>query len=120
MLTRIKLNNRLGGLHGDVWNLFDDLSGLEFDHHNSDYKETKDGYQFELNLAGTKREDIKVYLEDNLLKVKAERDGTKYARNFQIPKKADASAPVARYEDGILYIKINKKQDSKPVDIKIN
>ena len=120
MLTTIRLNNRLGGLHDGLWNLFDDLNDLEFTHSHSDYKETKDGYQFEVNLAGTKREDIKVCLEDNLLKVTAERGDSKYAKNFQVPKKADASSPVARYEDGILYLKINKKQESKPVDIKIN
>lgn len=117
MLTTIRLNNRLDRLHG-LWDLFDDLN--DFDHSHSDYKETKDGYQFEVNLAGVKREDIKVCLEDNLLKVKAEKDGKKYAKNFQIPEKADASSPVARYEDGVLYLKISKKQESKPVDIKIN
>jgi HSP20 family protein len=116
MLTTIRLNNRADRLHS-LWNLFDDL---ELDHSNPDHKETKDGYQFEVNLAGTKREDIKVSLEDGLLKVTSEKGGTKYAKNFQVPKKADTSSPVARYEDGILYLKINKKQESKPVDIKIN
>ena len=119
MLTTIRLNNKMDRLDG-LWNLFGDLNDLDFNHSCSDYKETKDGYQFEVNLAGIKREDIKVSLEDGLLKVEAEKDGNKYAKNFQVPEKADASSPVARHEDGILYLKINKKQESKPVDIKIN
>ena len=120
MLTTIRLNDRLDGSQDGLWNLFGELNDLDFSHPSSDHEETKDGYQFEVNLAGTKREDIKVSLEDGLLKVTSEKGGVKYAKNFQVPKKADASSPVARYEDGILYLKINKKQESKPVDIKIN
>ena len=114
MLTMNRLN-RVGGLSDSLWNFFDDL---EYSYPSCE--ETDEGYELQLNIAGLKKENIKVHFEDGLLKVRAEQGERKYAQEFRIPKKADARASVARYEDVILHLKINKKQESKPVDIKIS
>lgn len=114
MLTVNRLN-RLGGLHDSLWNFFEDI-----ELHPSYYQETEDGYELKLNLAGFKRENINAGFEDGLLRVNAEQGDRKFSQSFKVPEKADVSAVVGRYEDGILYLKINKIASAKPVKIQIN
>ena len=104
--------------------LFDNFFNNSFDHllyedNDNSYKETEDGYEYQLNLAGFKKENIKVTVENNLLKVKAEQGDRVFSKAYTVPRKSDSSASVAKYEDGILYIKINKKASEKAIELQV-
>ena len=77
-------------------------------------------YEVNLNLAGIKKENIKIKAEDGLLHVSAKQDDKSYSRYLSIPSKADASATLTRYEDGLLHIKFIKNEKDKGVSIKVN
>jgi HSP20 family molecular chaperone IbpA len=83
------------------------------------HKETDEGYEYRLNLAGFKRENIKVNVENETLNIEAKQGEKKLDDSLWIPEDADAKASVAKYEDGILYIKLNKKESSKPLNIEV-
>ena len=116
---RLKLlDNR--GLDNYLWdgNLFDTF----FEEvHGSDnwFDEINDEYKLTLNLAGFKKKEIKMSVEGELLHVKAEQGDKKFHRSFSVPEKAYKSLIIAKYEDGLLKIIINKKVEEKPIDIKV-
>ena len=106
--------------------LFDNFFGNGLSHvlyeDNDDYyyQETKDSYKYEFNLAGFKKENINVSLENNLLKVKAEQGDRVFSKAYTVPRKADSAASIAKYEDGMLYVTINKKASEKAVELELN
>ena len=104
--------------------LFDNFFNSGFSHvlyEDTDayYKETKDSYDYEFNLAGFKKENIKVSLENNLIRVEAEQGDRVFSKAYTVPRKADSSASLAKYEDGILYITINKKASEKAIELEL-
>ena len=117
-MTLSKLNNGLS-----AWNLFDDhFFNEDWSHWRRNilpHNEDENGYNYFLNLAGFKRENIKVNVENDTLNIEAKQGDKKLNENFWIPEDADVKASVARYEDGILYIKLNKKESSKPLNIEV-
>ena len=90
-----------------------------FHQYSQAHEETNEGYEWRLNLAGFKRENINVNVENDALNIEAKQDDRKLSKNYWIPEDADVKASVARYEDGILYIKLNKKESSKPLNIEV-
>ncbi len=100
--------------------------------------EDDEGFEIQLALPGMKKDDFKMEVEDNVLSVVYEKkeaddkgeeveylkrefsfdDG--FTRSFSIPKTADVDKIRARYENGILYIrvpKIDKARLSKQIKI---
>jgi HSP20 family protein len=93
-----------------------------------DIKEDKDNYSLSLEIPGSKKEDIKINITDNNLEIKAEHkkedkqeDKTKgyysYSRSysgfyrvFTLPKNIDQDKIDAEYKDGVLNLKIPKKE----------
>lgn len=87
-------------------------------------------------LPGIKREDIEVSVDANVLTLKGERKlekeetGRRYhriersygtfVRQFQLPTNVDAGQIDAQLSDGVLTLKIGKKQELKPrkIDVK--
>ena len=106
--------------------LFDNFFGnglshvLYEDYDDYNYEEAKDSYKYQFNLAGFKKENISVSVEYNLLKVKATQDDRVFSKAYSVPRKADSSASVAKYEDGMLYVTINKKASEKAVELQVN
>ena len=100
---------------------FNEVSFVKTDFHKERHihKETDEGYEYRLNLAGFKRENINVNVENDTLNIEAKQGDKKLSDTFWIPEDADVKASVARYEDGILYIKLNKKESSKPLNIEV-
>ena len=96
------------------------LSHVLYEDDDAYYKETEDGYKYQFNLAGFKKENIKVSMENNLLKVKAEQNGRVFSKAYTVPRKADSTASVAKYEDGMLYVTINKKDSEKAIELEVN
>lgn len=97
--------------------------------------ETKDAFEIELNVAGRKKEDFSVNIEQNLLTISAENlasgnpeerksirkefNAGSFKRSFTIDETIDASKIEARYENGLLKFTLPKKAEQKPEVVKI-
>lgn len=94
-------------------------------------------------LAGIKKEDVKVSInDDNLISIKGkkekefkeekegqdnkivyllmERSFGEFTRSFQLPDNVDRESISAKFEDGILNITLNKKEPEKPKEQLVN
>ncbi|CAI2179252.1 14398_t:CDS:2 [Funneliformis geosporum] len=101
----------------------------------SEFHEDKDNYFIETELPGVKKEDIKIDLEENILRIHGERkekkdkENTKqhysevfygsFTREFILPTSTEKEAIKAHYENGILSITVPKSAKSKARTIKI-
>ncbi len=91
--------------------------------------ETENEYRIELAAPGMKKDDFKINLDKNLLTISVEkkeenREEDKrynkreysymsFVRTFTLPDSADPEHIDAEYNDGVLEIKIAKKEDAK-------
>lgn len=94
-------------------------------------KEEKDAYQIEVAVPGMKKEDFKVEIDHDLLKISARQEDKKeekedgkytrrefryhaFERSFRLPKnEVNGDNIRARYEDGILYLNLPKREEAK-------
>jgi HSP20 family protein len=88
------------------------------------------------DLPDMKREDIKVTFENNVLSIEGERqfasDATReqyhrlergygaFRRSFSLPATVDAARVEAAYQDGVLTVKLPRREESRPRQIKVN
>jgi HSP20 family protein len=100
-----------------------------------DGSETEEAYEIEAAMPGIKPEDIDVTLDSNVLtirgKMKAEQEekGKTYhvrerrvgsfARSITLPTTVDADKIEARYEDGVLKLRLPKAEEARPKRIEI-
>ncbi|KAI9142461.1 HSP20-like chaperone [Paraphysoderma sedebokerense] len=89
-----------------------------------DVSETPEEYIIHAELPGTKKEDINVQLTNDVLTISAERNDTleqkdathhviersfgKVQRSLKVPQNADLSNTQAKYENGVLTLKLGK------------
>lgn len=89
-------------------------------------KETENGYELHLVAPGLKKEDFKINVDDNVLKISFEHkeenktEGDKWLRNeyrfrsfkrsFTLNENINAEAITAKYNDGILNVMLPKKE----------
>lgn len=129
MLNLIKNTN---GIFGDLFPTFGEEN---LRHIKTDIKETETSYLLEMELPGINKEDIKVSVIDNILKVEVEhnleknsedekliqreRSYGKYSRSFRI-NNIDSEHIEANFKDGLLKLSINKtKEDTeKLIEVK--
>jgi HSP20 family protein len=88
-------------------------------------QETEEGFELELAIPGLKKEDVKINLENSILKISTEntKEEVKYSRkefsyqgfnrSFRLPKSADVEKIKATHENGVLSINIPKKEEAK-------
>jgi len=100
-----------------------------------DIMEKEDEWVFKGELPDVKPEDIQVTLEEGVLAIKGERkfeeevqEGSytrferqygSFERRFSLPSGIDAENIRADYKNGILTLRVPKKEESKPKSIKI-
>ncbi len=100
--------------------------------------ENKDEYQLEFNAPGRSKEDFKIIVEKNILtvsfeKIEEKQDENKkvikkefslqsFKRSFTLDEKIAADNIAAKYENGILYLTLPKKEEVKiqPKEIAIS
>ncbi|NPA28441.1 MAG: Hsp20/alpha crystallin family protein [Epsilonproteobacteria bacterium] len=100
-------------------------------------READDAYYIEVDLPGVKKEDITIDINENTLTIKGERkikeeykDANfykvesvygKFERSFALPEDADIDNIEAKFENGVLIIKIPKvtKVEKAPKKIEI-
>ncbi len=89
-----------------------------------------------LDLPEVKRDDIKVTFENDVLTIEGERtylepaDGERhhrverrygaFRRSFTLPAAVDASRVEANYQDGVLTVKLPRREEARPRQIQIN
>jgi HSP20 family protein len=100
----------------------------------SDIYETADSYSIVIDLPGVARNALEIEVEDNRLIIKgirnvestqsrrSERPTGKFIRTFSIPSAVDQNLIGAEYKDGVLSVRLPKRQEPKPqkVEIKIS
>ncbi|SEN21819.1 heat shock protein Hsp20 [bacterium A37T11] len=91
--------------------------------------ETADDYNIEMAAPGLEKGDFKINLDRNLLTVSVEQQKQQeshdkqytkreysynsFVRSFALPDSADDAQIEASYKDGILHIKVAKKEEAK-------
>jgi len=63
--------------------------------------------------------EIKVTIDNNILKVSASQERKEYSRSLLMPEESTPAGSSVSYEDGLLTIKINKKESAKTIELKI-
>jgi len=105
---------------------------------SADVYETENEYVFEFELPGFKKEDVKVKVEDNVLTVSSEVTEEKkeekdksyhiverrygaFKRQFSLPENSDVGQIDAKFENGVLELKVQKKEEEKKraIDVQI-
>ncbi len=101
----------------------------------ADVYETADAYMVMLDLPGASKERISLLLEDGELRVKADsrvpapEEGTPifselpsggYARVFALGEGIDLANVDAKFENGVLTVKLFKNEERKPREIAIH
>ena len=100
-----------------------------------DIYETEDAVVLKADLPDVKANDIEVRLENQTLTVKGERKFETqennrgyhriersygaFARSFAVPSSVDAESVAAEYKNGVLTVKLPKKEAAKPRQVKI-
>lgn len=90
--------------------------------------ETEDAFAVELAAPGLKKSDFKISVDKNIISIavdkveesevkeklysKKEYSYTSFSRSFTLPETVDYSNIDASYEDGILNVKIGKKEEA--------
>lgn len=94
--------------------------------------ETNDNFQIELAAPGIRKEDIKIDVDKDVLKISATKTTEKkegeekkytlrefnfstFERTFTLPETIDNQAINAKFENGILVLTLAKKEEAKPV-----
>lgn len=131
----------LRSLRDDIDRLFDlNLSGFGDTSFGSwmpsvDIHEDANGLTFSVEVAGMKKEDIKVDVENNILTISGERKfesqeqgknfhrvergyGT-FRRSFSLPTHVDPSSADASYKDGLLSVSFTKRPEVKGRSIEV-
>lgn len=91
--------------------------------------ETADDYQLEFNVPGRKKEDFKITVDKNILTVSFEKSEEQkeekkqfikrefvtqsFKRSFTLDEKINADNIDAKYENGILFLTLPKKEEVK-------
>jgi HSP20 family protein len=125
---------------GSPWRLLDEFLGEQARAGRGfapavDVSETNDEYVVAAELAGAKPEDVTVELHDGVLTLrgekKSERDERKeharyvervfgsFSRSFSLPQNADGEKVQASFKDGVLTLRIPKREEAKPRTIHI-
>ena len=121
-------------------NDFFDWSNRNFSNTNTtlpavNIKEDKNGFEVEMSAPGFKKADFKIELNNNMLTISSEKkieSETKkdqqftrkefsyqsFSRSFTLPETVEEESIEAKYESGILSIRIPKREEAKPKPIK--
>lgn len=100
-----------------------------------DVHEDAEALTLRAELPGIKREDIDVAIDGNVLTLKGERklekeeNGRRYhriersfgsfVRQFQLPSNVDSTAVDANLSEGVLTLKLPKKQELRPRKVEV-
>jgi len=82
-------------------------------------KELEDSYEYYVPLAGFKKEDVKATIDSGQVYLRAENKKNTADHSFLLPEDVDLKNMSAEHKDGLLTIKLNKKEEAKAIKINI-
>ncbi|MHC4838879.1 MAG: Hsp20/alpha crystallin family protein [Planctomycetota bacterium] len=103
-----------------------------------DIREDEQGYLIEAELPGLKREQVKVSVQDEVLTVSGQREAEtvqdedrvhriertygSFERRFALPEEVDPVGIAAKFEDGILKLRLPRREvvTPKAIDVKVD
>jgi HSP20 family protein len=93
-----------------------------------DTREDKDNYYLRLELPGLKREELKLSVVEQVLTIKGlkknwkqeNEKGADIERVITLPDQVNPDKIEAKYEDGVLYVTIPKREEVKPRTIEVS
>jgi HSP20 family molecular chaperone IbpA len=121
-MTTLKLSNLMFDNFFTNW----DRAFFEGDHsywrRNNTVKgrELEDSYEYSVPLAGFKKENIKATVHEGEVYIVAKQDDSTASYSFLIPEGGDASSMSAKHKDGLLTVKIKKKESEKKIELTID
>ena len=103
---------------------------------NVDVSETKDNVIMKAEMPGMSKDDVKIFIHDNILTLKGdkkqekeEKDGDyhriersygSFCRSFTLPTSVKADEVKASYKGGVLNITLPKTEEAKPKEIPVS
>jgi HSP20 family protein len=100
-----------------------------------DIKEDADSYTVHLEVPGVSQDNLQLSLQDNVLTIKGskeqkqesgegryrriERSYGSFSRSLSLPRNVDATRVEANLEDGVLEVRLPKREESKPRQINV-
>lgn len=142
-ITRFEPFRDLFNLQGQVNRLFQDFGRGSDELMTTgtfvppvDIYEDEHSISLRLEVPGVQENDIDIRLENNTLTVRGQRNFEKeekeenfhrierrygaFSRSFTLPNTVDSEKVEANYENGVLKIKLAKRAEAKPKQVKIN
>lgn len=129
-------------LNDQVRKIYSDITAENYSNHSFspkiDISEDEKNFFFDIELPGFKKEDIKLYLENNVITLKGEkkkpqnflskkyivqqRNFGAFIKKFNFQNLINPEKVTAEFENGVLHIAIEKAIDEAPKErqIKIN
>jgi HSP20 family protein len=143
VLTRWDPFRELQSLQNRMNRLFEEQSGSQEALMTSgafvppvDIYEEQHGLQLKLEVPGIDEKDLDIKVENNVLTVSGERKFEKeqkeenfhrierrygsFTRSFTLPQAVDTGNITADYNNGVLTIRLAKREEAKPKQIKVN
>lgn len=99
-----------------------------------DIIENADNYLFSFEIPGAMKEDVKIWLEDDILtvsgekkeelakgetKLLSERSFGEFEMSFRLPGSIDGAKIKAEFVDGLLVVTVPRSEEAKPKEIAI-
>lgn len=99
-----------------------------------DIIENADNYLFSFEIPGAMKDDVKIWLEDDILtvsgerkeelakgetKLLSERSFGKFEMSFRLPGSIDEAKIKAEFVDGLLVVTVPRSEEAKPKEIAI-
>jgi HSP20 family protein len=101
-----------------------------------DVVEEADAYLFSVDLPGVPKENVDITFEDNILTIsgsrerkeetnngqyrRVERRYGKFTRSFSLPSQVDTAKVDAKFQDGVLLVRVPKAETARARKIKIS
>jgi|TARA_R100001510_G_C7655834_1_gene215267 HSP20 family molecular chaperone IbpA len=93
---------------------------LDTNHRTASFKDDGDVYTATVELPGYKKGEVNIEINDDVLKITAEKEGkNQYENRFSIKNDVDTNLINASLEYGVLTLVLPKKEVSKPRKIKV-
>ncbi len=119
----------------EFFNEFKDLTSPAKFEPKVDVYETKDNLVFEVEVQGMKKDDINITVKDGILTISGKKEDKRseqgrdyrliertygqFKRSFYLPDYVEVEKIKAEHKDGILTIKIPRKEEAKPKEINV-
>ena len=101
-----------------------------------DISENNEEFMIKAELPGVNKEDVKVAVEDGVVRIQGERKQEKeekdkkfhrversygsFMRTFRLPDNIDESNVQAQFKDGVLTVRLPLREEAKPRQIKVD